>query len=60
MLRWLQSAEDLKNMGDISRRTENSGGQFCTMLRFTKDCNGGGGGGGARGGERAGGRGGEE
>jgi hypothetical protein len=44
MLRWFQSVEDLKNMGDISCRTENNGGQFCTLQRFNKDCNGGGGG----------------
>jgi len=53
MLRWLQSIEDLKNMGDISHRTENNGGQFCMMLQFTKDCNG-------RGGEGGGGKGGGE
>jgi len=58
MLRWLQSVENLKNMGDISRRAKNSGGQFCMMLRFTKDCNGGVGGGKCGGGERGVGKGG--
>jgi hypothetical protein len=43
-LRWLESAEeDLKNMGvrngDVSRRIENSGGQFWKRLRSTRDCN---------------------
>jgi len=62
MFRWLQSVEDLKNMGDISCRTENSEGEFCMMLRFTKDCNGSGGeeGGGVKGGEGGIGRGGGE
>jgi len=38
-LRWLESAEeDAKEHGDVSSRTENSGGQFWKRLRFTKGC----------------------